>query len=82
MIVVGLAGAIAVGFVCLWYFGLNKAAKTFGSPTPEEARIKHDVAEAKAKDKIKNEVQEIQHASIDDLERRARELSRRSKLPK
>jgi hypothetical protein len=75
LILFGVASVVvAIGVIALTSW---RPRITVGKPTPEEARVKIDKAEAKANTETQAEVEKVNDASNDEILRRAREYINR-----
>lgn len=74
LIALGVVVLAAVVVIAVWIFGLRRMVDVVGKPTPEEARVKVEKAEDKAKAATEKKVEEIRNAPLEDNLRRARDL--------
>lgn len=66
MIILALLLFMVVSWFALWVFATRRAARSFGRPTEEAARVEMD--------KAKHQAQEVLHAPDDDIARRIAEM--------
>jgi hypothetical protein len=77
LIALAVIVVIAVALFVVWTVGFKRMARDIGRPTPEEARVKIDKAEAKANAETQAEVKKVHDATIEETLRRAREYINR-----
>lgn len=74
LIALAVIVVIAVALFVVWTVGFKRMARDIGRPTPEEARVKIDKAEAQANAETQAEVKKVHDATIEETLRRARDL--------
>lgn len=79
LIALAIVVAIAFGFFVIWTIGFKRMASDIGKPTPEEARVKIDKAEAKATAETDAAVEEVRNATLDENIDLGRDLSERGR---
>lgn len=77
LIVLAVIVVIATAFFVIWTIGFKRMASDIGKPTPEEARVKIDRAEAKATAETQAEVEKVNNATTEETLRSARDYVRR-----